>query len=322
MSSFSSRPLQIWRSSLAESLSLISGVFAFEVVPSIMVSQTLAFLHEEAKKETSVSSPVISAFLNGMRYYDPNRANSLLYFRKFDSADELLNVNVDLLFDAIRLLETYVDINLTVTRIVYLSDVGIGPSQPLLIIERMPFFRGVGFEIEERTALRSSMSSSALQLSGKTRIAQQYYSTGLALLAAEDQISGLLDAAFMQFYLTIESILEKHKQHQARISGKKLFGGRFSKDIENIVDHVYTARNGFFGHNSRKNHDGQLVDSIAFSIAKQVVVAKWCARELIALELNVDVVKREMRLYFGPGHSVGFDGNSAMLKTDFALPSP
>jgi hypothetical protein len=320
VSSFSARPLEVWRSSLAESMSPISGAFSFEVLHTIMVPQTLQFLAEKALQGSHGSGEVIPGFLAGMRYANPAKPTSLLLWKTFPSAVELFAFNVDALSDAIRQLELHADINLTFARVSYLADVGSGPELPLLIFARQPFRRGIAFEIEERGAVAHSFELGDFQLSDKALVAQQHYSTGIALLAGEDSVSGLIDAAYMQFYLSIEATLEQHEEKKAVQSGQALFGSDFDPDLRKIVSHVYLGRHRFFGHAHPKYLKGLLDTETAFDIAKQTLVARWCARRLLELELKRPLAKREVRLYPKPGRSVAFFGDAKTLDGEFALP--
>jgi len=218
-------------------------------------------------------------------------------------------------------LEVHTDINLTFSRVSYLADVGIGPTQPLLVIERVPFNRGVAFEVEERGKVTSSLTLGDFSLTGKIVAAQRHYSTAIALLAAEDQIAGLLDAAFMQFYLAIECILDADGCAKAQKNGRAFFGPRFIPDLEKIVGHVFLARHRFFGHGHPKQQKAHSDSDTAFAIARQTLVARWCARKLISLELNRDLVEREMRLYPALARSVAFYGNAELLDSEFKLPT-
>ncbi len=58
---------------------------------------------------------------------------------------------------------------------------------------------------------------------------------------------------------------------------------------------------------------------IYFNILKQALVARWCARSLIELEVKRPLVKREMRFYFGQ-KSYYFNGDVNSLSGEFALP--
>jgi hypothetical protein len=319
MSSFPSRTVEIWKSSQAEAISPINGAFSFEVLQTAMVPQTLQFLAECAAAPSVGIGEIASAFLQGIRYVDP-RKPGLLFWRAFQNSGELFSFDPEVLSEAIRQLEIHTDINLTFGRVTYLADVGRGPELPLWILSRLPIVRGVAFEIEERGAAKASLGSGDVQLSDKSRVAQQHYSTGMSLLAGEDSVSGLVDAAFMQFYLATEAILERHEKTEALQAGSRLLGGEFDENLRKIVSHVYIARHRFFGHAHPKYLKGLLDTDAAFDIAKQTLVARWCARRLLELELKRSLVKREMRLYAGPQQSVAFYGNASSLQFEFALP--
>lgn len=318
MSSFPSRAVEIWRSSLADSMSPISGMFSFEVLPTVMVPQTLQFLAENV--HSAHAGEVVLGFLGGMRHFNPE-APSLLFWKNFQNAEELFSFNVEVLSDAIRQLELHTDINLTFRRVSYLVDVAGGPTLPLLILTRMPFARGMAFEIEERGAVAQSLQFGDFLLSEKARVAQQHYSTGMSLLAGEDSVPGLVDAAFMQFYLAVEATLERHERTEALQQGQTLFGAAFDDNLRRITSHVYVARHRFLGHAHPKYVKGLLDTDTAFDIAKQTLVARWCARKLLELEVKRPLAKREMRLYPNPRQSVGFFGDAATLENQFALPA-
>jgi hypothetical protein len=188
-------------------------------------------------------------------------------------------------------------------------------------LSRLAFLRGVAFEIEERMAVMQSFQLGDFNLCDKIRIAEQHYSTGMALLAGEDSVSGLIDAAFMQFYLSVEATLECHEKNEALKQGEALFGGHFDENLQKIVSHVYIARHRFFGHAHPKYIKGLLDTDTAFDIAKQVLVVRWAARRLLELELKRPLVKREMRLYPTPVQSVMFSGDANSLDNEFALPT-
>lgn len=319
MSSFPSRAVEIWKSSQAEAISPINGAFSFEVLQTVMVPQTLQFLAECAAAPPDGIGEIASAFLQGMRYADPSKPR-LLFWRAFQNSGELFSFDPEILSEAIRQLEIHTDINLTFGRIIYLADVGRGPELPLWILSRLPFARGVAFEIEERDVAKASLEGGDFQLSDKARVAQQHYSTGMSLLAGEDSVSGLVDAAFMQFYLATEAILGRHERAAALQEGSQLFGDEFDESLKRIVSHVYIARNRFFGHAHPRYLKGLLDTDTAFDIAKQTLVARWCARRLLELELKRSLVKREMRLYAGPQQSVAFYGDASSLQSEFTLP--
>lgn len=319
MSSFPSRAVEIWKSSQAVGISPIAGAFSFEVFHTVMVPQTLQFLAEIAVSPPSGVGEISSGFLKGMRYAGAGKP-TLLFWKDFRNSEELFSFEPEQLSEAIRQLEIHTDINLTFVRVTYLADVGRGPELPLWILSRLPFARGVAFEIEERGDACASLGLGDFQLTDAARVAQQHYSTGMSLLAGEDAVSGLVDAAFMQFYLATEAILGCHERVDALNKGAQLFGGEFDDNIRCIVSHLYIARHRFFGHAHPKFLRGILDTDTAFDIAKQTLVARWCARRLLELELRRPLVKREMRLYSGPQQSVAFFGDAGSLESEFKLP--
>ncbi len=323
MSAFSTRRLEIWRSSRAEAIAPISGAFFCKVVPTLMVRQTIEFMHEQSMRpeHPPQGDSLLRPFITGMRYWRRDEEpDVLIWYRDFASADELFQFDLQVLSDAIRQLELHTDINFVVGEISYRVDLGLGPEVPLLVVSRMPIRRGVGFEVEERELVASSTRQGDFMLSDKAILSQQHYSTGMALLAGEDDVSGLIDGAFMQFYLATESLLEAHKRDRAVQNGRALYGSRFSAELEKVVQHVYLARHRFFGHAHPKYLRGILDAEVAFDIAKQVLVARWCARYLLGLELQTPLAIREMRFYPSDNTSIYFDGRSELLDAVFALP--
>jgi hypothetical protein len=318
MSSFPSRKLEIWQSSRASEFQTIQGVFAFHVAHTLMVPQTLQFMMEKAQSGDATLG-ICQKFIRGMYYAQLHKPCPLLLWMEFNDSNALFSYPFECLIDAVGQLEIHTDINFTYDRVTYFADAGLGPTVPLLIISRIPFFRGVGFEVEERGQVSQSMTVGDFTISSKCRVAHRHYSSGLALLAGEDAISGLIDAAFMQFYLAIEALLEAHEKEKAVESGTRLYGSLFTSALASIVEHVYLARHRFYGHAHPKFLKGILDSEAAYSIAKQALVAKWCARQLFSLELKRPLVVRETRLHTGLS-SIEFSGDVSSLATDFKLP--
>ena len=284
-----------------------------------MVPQLLQFLNEEWKAQSFNSAgPVLKSFIEAEQQRFPSWGPVLLQQRLFKDHHALFAVTMDELQYDVKQLEFHADINLTFSRVQYLAWTG-GEYLPLIEMHRRPFIRGIGFEIEEREALKQSIRQGDVHLSDRTATALQHYSTGLGLLAGDDQLAGLLDATFMQFYLAIESILGEHKKKRTEDAGQALFGSDYTPDLEKVVQHVYLARHLYFAHGNEKQAKGQESALGAFSIAKQVLVAKWCARMLLSLASGRPMLIRENRLYSGAGGSMEFRGNIASLSAEFSL---
>jgi hypothetical protein len=306
--------LQVWQSSAAKDLVPIIGAFRIDVSPTLMVKQTLQFLFERSRSASF--SETMTPFLMGSQYWT-EEISALYYVKAFANSEELFAYDTRDLYDLVLELELHTDVNFTITQLTYLADIGSGgPSYPLLIAERQPIARGIGFEIEQRGIAAQSLANPTIRWTSKAKTAHQYYSTGLTLLALEDQVSGLFDAAFMQFHLAIEVLLKAYKVGQALEHGKLEYQARFTPSIEAAVVRVFEARNNYFGH----ANSSSLSEKDAFALAKQTLVARWCARSLLELEVGTELVHREMRLYGGDTHSFAFEGDTTQLNTDFALP--
>jgi hypothetical protein len=144
----------------------------------------------------------MQGFLAGMRYVNVNNPGPLLYWKRFSDATELFSFDVENLSDAIRQLELHADINLTFSRVSYLADIGRGPELPLLMISRVPFSRGVAFEVEERTEVARSFQLGDFDLSEKARVAQQHACPRLKLLASAIPIpSRLLSLSLFPLFI-------------------------------------------------------------------------------------------------------------------------
>lgn len=319
MSSFPSRTLEIWKSSRADDLGELHGAFCFNLAPTLMVTQTMEYLFERQGREFD-NAPLINPFIQGMYYFDAKIPSNLFWAKSFKNATELHSFDYAILWDAIRQLELHTDINLTYSQVSYLANIGTGPSLPLLIINRLPIGRGVAFEVEERGIVNESLANGDITISDEMHVAQQHYSTGMGLLAVEDALTGLIDAAFMQFYLSLEALLGAHEKKKAVENGKSKYGTQFIMDYEKLVTHVYLARHRFFGHAHPEFRKGLSDSETAFQIAKQTLVARWVARTVMALEVKRPLVIREMRLYPNSKNSVYFNGSVDLLENEFELP--
>lgn len=318
MTSLPSRPLHVWYSSAANSLGPINGLFRIEVLPSLMVPQTLGFISEIST--LPITHGNLIGFFLGARYSSQGES-ALRYWHPFNNSDELFAYDLYQLYDFVQELELHLDVNFTVVGISYLADFGAGPTKPILIAEREAIARGSGFEVEERSKARESLRVNGLQWTPKARVAHRYYSTGLSLLALEDQISGLLEAAFMQFYLSIEAILESYKPQAAIAKAKRTYGSRFTADLEAALYRVFDVRNNYIGHASGARRRGTLKPHETFAVAAQTLVARWVGRTLIELELRAPLLHREMRLYPSYNSSICFTGSTEQLTNEFALPT-
>jgi hypothetical protein len=200
------------------------------------------------------------------------------------------------------------------------------PGQPVtgevIIAVRKQIGRGMAFEIEERGSASSRLTNdfeSFRNLTPPQKAAQRHYLNGLTLLGLEDQFSGLIDAAYMQFYQACEILCgENHKLKEV----KKYIAEHFpdeSRNLQIIAHHVWQIRHAYFGHGNVANHIVNTEDmDRTFNVAKQVLVVRWLCKRLLDLSTNSNPLVREMRLYHGSG-SVYFSGREESISQEFYI---
>lgn len=321
MSTFSARNLEIWKSSLGKELTPLDGVFAIEVKPSLMVSQSIQYLKELSN--SSAQNLLLKRFINGMKWWDQNRHQNIIFWHyNFKNKQEFGDFTPEVIIEELEQLELNLDISLFWNQITYLGEFGRGPEKPLIQIVRNNLIRAMAFEVEERGKVTKALNENPIKLSIKAKIALSHYKTGMALLTEEDKLPGLIDGAFMQFYQAIEVLTEEHsnKNDKAIKKGESLYGKDFPSEV---LRHIFKARNIYFAHSKSSNAEikkAQKNLNTAFDIAKQVLVVRWCAKKLLSIETGVDLVIREMRLYPSLKQSIYFSGRLEELKGDFALP--
>jgi hypothetical protein len=88
-------------------------------------------------------------FLLGMQSSPPEES-ALRYAANFERAEQLFSFDIATIYQLVRELEMHADINFVIQQIIFLADVGSGPDVPLLVAERQPINRAVGFEVEEK----------------------------------------------------------------------------------------------------------------------------------------------------------------------------
>lgn len=275
MSIASYREYEKWVSSRAGEANPITGAFVFHVSPTLMVPQTLQYLAELSRTPPATQSSTMRDLLSGMRYWHPEKMNALIMAGNFADENDLLAVRISELEDKLRQVELIADINLTFSSVTFFADRGTGLDIPLLTFNRLPISRGIGFELEERGQTTNSICSiENEQMKENLKTPILYYSTGLGLLAAEDQVAGLLDAAYMQFYLAIEFLLGTHSQKDVEKIGKEKFNHEFDAVTCQAVKQVYLVRHMYFGH-AHPNRASNGDPDHTFSIVKQILVARW-----------------------------------------------
>lgn len=202
----------------------------------------------------------------------------------------------------------------------------VPPGQPVhgevFIATRKQIGRGMAFEIEERGSASSRLSNDFENFKNLTppqKSAQKHYLNGLTLLGLEDQFSGLIDAAFMQFYQACEILCgENYKLKEVKKYIAKHYTDE-SRNLQIIAHHVWQIRHKYFGHGNVANHIVNIEDmNKTFNVAKQVLVVRWLCKRLLDLSTNSSPLVREMRLYHGSG-SVYFFGQEESISQEFYI---
>jgi len=236
---------------------------------------------------------------------------------KKDLSEELEKVRVFL--EAISLA---IDAPLPCHRIAFVSQ----HHGPVLQAFRRSVGRGIGFEVEERSLAKEKVARDLGFYQDQTdqhlTVGRRHYLAGMQLLALEDQIAGLLDAAFMQFYQGCE-VLCRDPMGSLEPS-KKLIAMKNpvdSRALQIIAHQVWRVRNKYFGHGdvARNLFANENVEQ-ASAVARQVLVARYLCRRLFDLDVPSGIpLVREMGIFFG-GYSTHFSGDLSQLIGQFGVP--
>ena len=195
----------------------------------------------------------------------------------------------------------------------------------LLVANRRSIGRGFSFEVDERgTAaqkVQTDLSFYQDDSDDHAVVGRRHYMTGMQLLSLEDQIAGLIDAAFMQFYQGCEALC---RDPEGRLENSKKYiasqNPADSKELQVIAHQVWRVRNKYFGHGDvSSNLYANLTKQSADAVAKQVLVARYLCRRLIDINAPSNTfLAREMGLFFG-SYSGNFTGQLTQLKDAFKV---
>lgn len=302
----------------------VPGYYLLKITPGLMTSQTVEFIRERIE-EVRLGRLVIGNA--SAPYFQPGWSGpddlSLVKHERLRTSANLL-ATIQRLMGELDALSVCVDFSLTCGHLEYVVPPGEPVPGRALVATRRPLGRGMAFEVEERGAARQKILRDYdfyLKAGHDLKVAMKHYLNGLTLLGLEDSFSGLIDAAFMQFYQACEILcgnnykLTEAKKYIARL------GYPDALDLQVVAHHVWQVRHGYFGHGNANNllySSPNLLDT--FNVAKQVLVARWLARRLAdGGSPSGAVLCREMRLYHA-GSSEAFCGTVAELETTFRLP--
>jgi hypothetical protein len=288
-----------------------------------MAQQTISFLNEAYELRTLRPLPLEVPIPPLMGGFQPESQQSSLPIRiygEFDLAKDARK-QIDSISLYLNALSMCVDFPLHMQAIQFIDC-----NQGLVFqASRRPFGRSVGFEVDERSGAASKIANDfdcfqahLKDQDPRLKVAIRHYLTGMTLLGLEDQVPGLIDAAYMQFYQGIESLLGTSACDKAkkRIARTNVIDPRLAQ----IVCHqVFNVRHKYFGHGDEPDfHDiSDRVPEEAVRLAKQSLVARWLCRVLIDSESQSQLpFFREMRIYGAQG-SDEFRGIQDELKSRF-----
>jgi hypothetical protein len=296
------------------------GHFEVDLVAFMMTEQTLEFLEQQF--ELRLPHPVnvnVPAPLSGIvRQWRGNQPKLRIYGTF--SPGQPAEPQVDAITAYLTALAVCVDHPLTAQIIRFEDD------QEGLVLQaiRRPLARAVAFELDERALAAGKIQADFASLShtasqpGRLMVAIRHYLCGMALLAMEDSLPGLIDAAYMQFYQGIEALTGTHVLDDA----KKAIGALAIPDsatLQAICHQVFLVRHKYFGHGN-ETHFHEIADqgiAEATGVARQVLVARWLCKTLLDAQSPSRVsFVREMRIY-GPEGSSEFRGQIDDLERMF-----
>ena len=322
MSVIGFREWEIWQNSTYFSTSAtLHGQYSFSITPSLMAQQTIDFLYEQVEQvrlgQLSTGTAA-SAYLSPLMHHD---GTMTIHKVSTFSTSSNIGQKIATLLEELRALSLYLDFSLTCNSIEYSIPPGHVDSGKVFWAARRSMIRGLAFEVGERSAASENLCVHFDDYNDQTKtdvqIAAEHYNNGMTLLGLEDRFTGLLDAAFMQFYQGCEAMCGyNHKVTAARKFLASNMGASNSKDISKVLEHVWKVRNKYFAH---RGQVALLNANDVYQVAKQVLVARWLCRRLIDARIGTAGLCREMRLYHG-GSSEEFRGDVQELDTTFKIP--
>lgn len=288
------REWEVWQNtSFFKTPNIISGYYIFHLTPSLMLEQTIQFLHEK----TDLSRTTIDPRIKGYFFPLDHSTNVLQKLDDFDTTKDINDI-INEKLQEIKTLSLCLDFPINCNAIEFF----IPMKAKVFFANRKNIGRGLGFEIEERgLAIQKLVTDYKYFHEAPESIsaAQKHYLSGLTLLSLEDMYPGLIDAAFMQFYQGCEILcgsnykLEKAKKHIAKLYNTH------SELLQIVIHHIWQVRHSYFGHGNNLNHLFTSNDSAhTYQIAKQVLVARWLCKTLLDLQSpSKTSLIREMRFY-------------------------
>jgi|GEM_PF-2159326 len=315
MSIIAYREWEIWQNtSFFKTPNIIRGYYIFHLTPSLMLEQTIQFLHEKTDLSRTTIDPRIKGYFFPFDY----STNVLQKSDDFDTSKPINDIINEKLHE-IQVLSLCLDFPINCNAIEFFIPL----KAKVFFANRKNIGRGLGFEVEEReSATRKLITDYQYFHEAPENIsaAQKHYLSGLTLLSLEDTYPGLIDAAFMQFYQGCEILCgSNYELKEAKKNIGKILNIN-SELLQIVIHHVWQIRHNYFGHGNKLNHLFTSDDSEhTYQIAKQVLVARWLCKTLLDLHTpSKEKLIREMRFYHND-FSEEFRGTIEELETNFKV---
>lgn len=297
-----------------------SGYFECIILQTLMSQQTVEFIAENFYLQSGNIYPEQNPPANlGVVQNRMLTNDGQICIKSYEGLDTQQNPweIIKGILERIHALSLCVDFPLVCTKIRFTSH----HNGLLLSASRHPIGRGVCFEVEERQIAREKVLADLSGYSSDTyqAVGEKHYLAGMTLMGLEDQVEGLIDAAFMQFYQGCEILcrdsrgdLENSKKYIASLQLPD------SRELQIIAHQIWRVRNKYFGHGDiQYNVLSNTNLENAAKVANQVLVVRYLCKRLIDhFSTSKRVLIREIYLF--SGHSLGnFVGSISQLENEF-----
>ncbi|MCK5110781.1 MAG: hypothetical protein KAQ94_04595 [Arcobacteraceae bacterium] len=316
MSSLSYRVWDTWKNSLYfEENKIYNGYYECIIEPTLMAHQTVEFIIEKYEIRDFIFQIISSypaQFKNSIMFTQEGEL-CLKIYTNFNTSDNVKNI-VTKIEEFIHTVSVLTDFPLICNKFRFI-DSNIGK---LLVANRKSIGRGLSFEVEERNQASNKIENEIIEYENLNqsddyfKAGLKHYLSGMKLLSLEDQVNGLLDASFMQFYQGCEVLcqdprgnLENSKKYIARNIDNN------SRELQIIAHQLWRVRNKYFGHGDKDYNiiANANIQSIK-NISNQILVARYLCRALLDSYISTqNIFLREVRLYTINHSSSYFNGD-------------
>lgn len=302
----------------------LPGYYECMLVPALMVHQTVEFLAEKYEIKLDKIVSIKRASGSAAKMMITSKEGNLC-IKIIDTLDTGCNVET-IIHEVILTLDSLsicVDAALICNSIRFIGSF----DNQIFFAVRRPFNRALAFEVEERIEANNKLTSDFLyyrQAPTELKVAIQHYLTGLTLLGLEDQISGLIDASYVQFCQGCEAVCNCSDGNVSTICR---YIARVApldhQDLQIIAHHVWQVRNKYYGHGDIRHNLKAISDyNNAYNTIKQVLVARYLCKRLIDLGApSGKFLVREMRFYPEYGSEM-YRGTVEELGKEFRVDYP